>query len=92
VRDRREKSSQKQFISSQVFHRTPGGRVQKTTAGERFRPQILETFDPVAQYHTRDPPCNDSHTAQMKSNRFKAPKVETERGGQNRSQERHTET
>jgi hypothetical protein len=39
----------KQFISSQSFHRTPGGRVRETTAGERFRPQILETFDPVAQ-------------------------------------------
>jgi hypothetical protein len=23
-----------QFVSSQIFHRTPGGRVQKTTAGE----------------------------------------------------------
>jgi hypothetical protein len=27
---------EKQFISSQVFHRTPGGRDQKTTAEERF--------------------------------------------------------
>jgi hypothetical protein len=40
---------EKQFISSQAFHRTPGERVQKTTAGERFGPRILETFDPVAK-------------------------------------------
>jgi hypothetical protein len=40
---------EKQFISSQAFHRTPGGRVRETTAEERFRPRILETFDPVAQ-------------------------------------------
>jgi hypothetical protein len=40
---------EKQFISSQAFHRTPGGRVRETTAGELFRPRILETFDPVAQ-------------------------------------------
>jgi hypothetical protein len=40
---------EKQFISSQAFHRTPGGRVRETTVGERFRPRILETFDPVAQ-------------------------------------------
>jgi hypothetical protein len=46
-------STQKQFISSQSFHRTPGGRVQKTTAGERFRPQILETFRPVTQEQYR---------------------------------------
>jgi hypothetical protein len=39
----------KQFISSKAFHRTPGGRVRETAAGERFRPRILETFDPVAQ-------------------------------------------
>jgi hypothetical protein len=40
---------EKQFISSQAFHRTPGGRVRKTTTGERFGPRILETFDPVAK-------------------------------------------
>jgi hypothetical protein len=43
---------EKQFISSQTFHRTPDGRVQKTTMGERFRPRILETFNPMAQEHT----------------------------------------
>jgi hypothetical protein len=42
-------STQKQFISSQIFHRTPGERVQKTIVEEQFRPQILETFDLVAQ-------------------------------------------
>jgi hypothetical protein len=49
VRDQRQNSTQKQFISSQAFHRTPGGRVRETTAGERFRPRILELFDPAAQ-------------------------------------------
>jgi hypothetical protein len=29
---------EKQFISSQAFHRTPGRRARETTAGERFRP------------------------------------------------------
>jgi hypothetical protein len=40
---------EKQFISSQVFHRTPGGRVQKITVREQFEPQNLESFDPVTQ-------------------------------------------
>jgi hypothetical protein len=42
---------EKQFVSSQAFHRTPGGRVRETTAGERFRPRILKTFDSVGQWH-----------------------------------------
>jgi hypothetical protein len=33
-----------QFVSSQIFHRTPGERVQKTTAGERFKPRTLESY------------------------------------------------
>jgi hypothetical protein len=40
---------EEQFISSQVFHRTPGGRVRKTTVGERFEPRNLESFDPMTQ-------------------------------------------
>jgi hypothetical protein len=40
---------EEQFISSQAFHRTPGGRVRETTVGEQFKPRILETFDPVTQ-------------------------------------------
>jgi hypothetical protein len=39
----------KRFISSQAFHRTPGGRIRKTTTGEQFKPIILESFDPVTQ-------------------------------------------
>jgi hypothetical protein len=31
-----------QFISSQLFHRTFGGHVQKITVRERFKPQILK--------------------------------------------------
>jgi hypothetical protein len=40
---------EEQFISSQVFHRTSGGRFQETTAEERFEPQNLESFGPVTQ-------------------------------------------
>jgi hypothetical protein len=47
-------STQKQFISSRVFHRTLGGHVRETAAGEQFRPQILETFDTVARGTTGD--------------------------------------
>jgi hypothetical protein len=48
---------EKQFISSQAFHRASGGRVRETTAGERFRSQILETFDPVTQERYRFSPA-----------------------------------
>jgi hypothetical protein len=42
-----------QFISSQPFHRTPGGCIQKITARKQFKPRILESFDPVIQKHNR---------------------------------------
>jgi hypothetical protein len=44
---------EEQFISSQAFHRTPGERVWETTAGEQFKPRILESFDPVTQVKDR---------------------------------------
>jgi hypothetical protein len=37
------------FISSQAFHRTPGGRVRKITTGEQFESRKLEFFDPVTR-------------------------------------------
>jgi hypothetical protein len=40
---------EEQFISSQVFHRTPGGRVRKITTGEQFEPRTRESFDPATQ-------------------------------------------
>jgi hypothetical protein len=40
---------EEQFISSQAFHRTPGGHIQEITAGEQFEPRILESFDPATQ-------------------------------------------
>jgi hypothetical protein len=40
---------EKKFISFQTFHRTPGGRVQETTAGERFRLENFKPFYLVAQ-------------------------------------------
>jgi hypothetical protein len=39
----------KQFISSQTFPRTSGERVQETTVEERFKSQILDSFDPLTQ-------------------------------------------
>jgi hypothetical protein len=45
---------EEQFISSHVFHRTPGESVRETTAGEQFEPQNLESFDPVTQELYRD--------------------------------------
>jgi hypothetical protein len=50
-------STKKQFTSSQSFHRTPGVRVRETTVGERFRPQILESFDPATQESYRGSPA-----------------------------------
>jgi hypothetical protein len=40
---------EEQFISSQAFHRTPGGRVREITTRERFEPRNLEYFVPVTQ-------------------------------------------
>jgi hypothetical protein len=36
-------------MSSQIFHQTTGEHVQEIIMGERFEPQILESFDPVTQ-------------------------------------------
>jgi hypothetical protein len=40
---------EEQFISSQAFHQTLGGRIWEITVGERFEPRNLESFDPVTQ-------------------------------------------
>jgi hypothetical protein len=39
----------KQFISPQIFHRTPGRHVRKTTTEVQFEPRNLESFDPMTQ-------------------------------------------
>jgi hypothetical protein len=44
-----ENQLKKQFISSQVFHRTPGGRIREITTGEQFKLTKLNLFDLVAQ-------------------------------------------
>jgi hypothetical protein len=54
--------TQKQFISSQAFHRTLGGRVRETTTEEQFRPQLFETLDTAAQNHAGNSTCNKFHT------------------------------
>jgi hypothetical protein len=56
-----ENRIEKQFLYSQPFHRTPGGRIQEITAGEQFKLENLESFDPATQSHWL-PACNDSHT------------------------------
>jgi hypothetical protein len=52
---------EEQFISSQTFHRTPGGHIRKITVGERFEPRILESFDLATQELYQPPPCKDPH-------------------------------
>jgi hypothetical protein len=49
-------------MSSQAFHRTPGERVQETTAEELFESQTFESSDTTTQESHRLPPCNNSHT------------------------------
>jgi hypothetical protein len=44
-----ENRIEKQFMSSQTFHRTPGGCVQEITVREQFKPRILESFNPATQ-------------------------------------------
>jgi hypothetical protein len=41
-------------MSPYAFHRTPGGRIRKTTVGEQFRLGNLELFKPAAQEIYRD--------------------------------------
>jgi hypothetical protein len=48
-----ENQIEKQFMSAQAFHQTPGGRVRETTAGEQFKLRSLESFDPVTQEQYR---------------------------------------
>jgi hypothetical protein len=57
---------EKQFISSQAFHRTLGGRVRETTVGERFEPQILESLGPVTQESNQVQPAIDTHSIAKK--------------------------
>jgi hypothetical protein len=46
-----------QFIFSQSFHRTLGGRVREITAGEQFEPRTLKSFDPLTQESHRASPA-----------------------------------
>jgi hypothetical protein len=56
-----ENRIEKQFMSSQAFHRTPGTRIRETTVGEQFESRNLELFDPVDQEYDRVPaPINIS--------------------------------
>jgi hypothetical protein len=43
-----------QFISSQTFHRTPSGYVQKITVEKQLVLENLEFFDPVAEAYDWD--------------------------------------
>jgi hypothetical protein len=44
-----ENQIEKQFLSSQIFHRTPGGCVRRITVEKRFELDNLESFDLVTQ-------------------------------------------
>jgi hypothetical protein len=46
-----------QFISSQAFHRTFGGRVREITVEEQFKPRTLKSFDPATQESHRVSPA-----------------------------------
>jgi hypothetical protein len=48
---------EKQFISSQAFHRTPYGRVRETAVWERLELENLKIFDLVAEEQHRLPPA-----------------------------------
>jgi hypothetical protein len=43
-----------QYISSQVFHRIPGVRIQKIIVGEQIESLTLESFDLVTQEYNRE--------------------------------------
>jgi hypothetical protein len=43
-----------QFISSQAFHQTPGGRIREITIWVQLELENLEFFDPAAQEQHRD--------------------------------------
>jgi hypothetical protein len=59
-----ENRIEKQFISSQTFHQTPGGRVREITVEERFKPRILESFDLVTQELYQESPAK-KHTRKL---------------------------
>jgi hypothetical protein len=46
-----ENQIEKQFMSLQTFHRTPGERVRKITAEERFKPRS-KSFETATQEWT----------------------------------------
>jgi hypothetical protein len=52
-----KKRLEKQFISSQAFHRTPAGHLRKITTGEQFEPRIIESFDLATQESYRKSPA-----------------------------------
>jgi hypothetical protein len=57
-------------MSSQIFHRTPDGRIQEITAGEQLEPRILESFDPVTQDKPALRTCKNRITAQGENKPF----------------------
>jgi hypothetical protein len=63
-----ENRIEKQFMSSQAFHRTPGRRIRETTAEERFESRNLELFNSVDQEHDRDEFLHQSTYPNTKKN------------------------
>jgi hypothetical protein len=52
---------EEQFISSQAFHQTTGGRVQETTAGEHLELGNLELFDQQLKNNIGTRTCKKPH-------------------------------
>jgi hypothetical protein len=75
-----------QFISSQIFHRTPYRRVQKTTDWEWLKLENLKLFNPVAkEQHTKRAKGACLNWAEMKSVSSKTLRVEIETNTRQRS-------
>jgi hypothetical protein len=81
---------EKRFISSQAFHRTTGGRVQKITTREQFESQNLEIFNPAAQENDWGFTCNNPHKNQQKFAPNLSPFLKTDGKSQEHSFGAHT--
>jgi hypothetical protein len=73
---------EEQFISSQTFQRTPGGRVRDITARVQFKVWNIKSFNPMTQEFKPTSPCSDSHTTQPSQCQNS---TSSEQGNKNRS-------
>jgi hypothetical protein len=81
-----ENRIEKQFLSSQAFHRTLDGHVREITEGEQFEPRILEYFVPVTQESYRLYPAQI--TMNSGTEQLNADQNQNENDHQNQSEQR----